>query len=215
MLKTRFSFMPVWLRNVALSVVAISALSACNGSELRQSMGMERNNPDEFQVVSRPALSVPPVYHLRPPSEDAITTSAADERAQALVFEGKELPFYQRRDGADMQSETAVTAVAENPLSTQAESVLLQNAGAAQANPEIRSILKNEATAYAPTAKKDRSFMDKMKRGWFVADEGDPVVDASKEQQRINENKASDKPLTEGETPVVDPKDKSFLDTLF
>lgn len=202
------------IRCVVILAISAALLGACTGSELRQSMGMKRNNPDEFQVVSRPPLSVPPVYHLRPPSEEALNVTPADERAGSLVFEGKELPRYQRPEDREYMAETAVTSVETNPLGSQADSVLLQKAGAGEANPQIRNILKKEAIVYTPAPIKERSFMDKMKRGIFVKDEGDPVVDASKEQERIRANKAADKPLTEGETPVIDTKDKGILDSI-
>lgn len=202
------------LRCVLLMATGAVLLGACTGSEVRQSMGMKRNNPDEFQVVSRPPLSVPPVYHLRPPSEETIGMTPADERAGALVFEGKELPRYQRPEEREYMAETAVTNVETSALGTQADSVLLQKAGAEQANPQIRSILKEEAVVYSPAPTKERSFMDKVKHGIFLKDEGDPVVDAAKEQERIRTNTAADKPLTEGETPVIDPKDKGVLDSI-
>ena len=203
------------LRYVALLAASAALLGACTGSELRQSMGMKRNNPDEFQVVSRPPLSVPPVYHLRPPSKEAINLTPADQRAGALLFEGKELPHYQRPDDREYMADTAVASVEASSLGTQADSVLLQKAGASEANPQIRRILKEEAVTYTPPPIKDRSFMDKMKRGIFLKDEGESVVDASKEQARIRANQAANKPLTEGETPVVDNSDKGILDSIF
>lgn len=206
---------PRFLARFGLFCVAAASLCACTGNELRQSMGMKRNNPDEFQVVSRPPLSVPPVYHLRPPSEEPIGHTPADVRAEALVLEGRELPRYQRPEDREYMAETAVAPVEANALGTQAESVLLQNAGAAQANPHIRTVLREEAPQLLPTKQEERSFMDKLKRGWFVKDDGDPVVDAGPEQARIREAKAADRPLNEGETPVIDPKDKGVFDSLF
>jgi hypothetical protein len=203
------------MRYMMLMAAAAMLLSACTGSEVRQSMGMKRNNPDEFQVVSRPPLSVPPVYHLRPPSEEAVGMTPADERAGALVFENKELPRFQRPEDREYMADTAVTSVETSALGSQADSVLLNNAGASQADPRIRTLLKGESETIRRPPLKERSFLDKMKRGIFLKDEGDPVVDAAKEQERIRANKAENKPLTEGETPVIDPKDKGIIDTMF
>lgn len=203
------------LRTSFLLVAAALSLSACSGSDMRQSMGLKRNNPDEFQVVSRPPLSVPPVYHLRPPSDEQVGINPADARAKSLLIDGEEMPLYKRPEDRDPIAKTAVANVQSNALGTQADAVLLRNAGASQANPDIRDIIEDESAQYAPTAPRKRSLMDKMQKGWFVPDNGDPVVDASKEQARIRANKAADKPLTEGETPVSDPKDKGFLDSIF
>ena len=44
-------------------------LSGCSGA--RQTFGLDRKPPDEFSVVTRAPLAVPPEYQLRPPQPGA------------------------------------------------------------------------------------------------------------------------------------------------
>lgn len=196
-------------------MAATVVLSACTGKELRTSLGLKRNDPDEFQVVSRPPLSVPPVYHLRPPAEDEKRNIVpANERAKSLVFDNKELPVYQRPDDAAYhQAETAVDEVESSGLGTTGESMFLRNAGAGKAESDIRKLLRAENAPIIREEKREKGILEsvtsKLRPG-----EGEPVVDAKKEQERIRTNQAEGKPINEGETPVIDPKDETVLDKL-
>lgn len=207
-------FSPNLKRFALLVALVLPALSACTGKEVRSTFGMKRNNPDAFQVVSRPPLSVPPVYHLRPPSEEmALNLTPAHERAEALVFQGREVPVYKRPEDSAYQSETAVTSVETSELGSSGDSLFLQNAGAEKAQADIRSILNKENAPLIIEEKQEKGLLEsvtsKLRPG-----KGDPVVDAQKEQARLRTNKAEGKPLNEGETPVIDPKKESVLDRL-
>lgn len=204
----------IFMKTGALLFASLAALAGCTGKEVRQTVGLKRNQPDEFQVVSRPPLSVPPVYHLRPPAEESETLMPADKQAEALVLEGKEISRYQRPDDQSYLADTAVAPVESSALGTQGETTLLQNAKAAQADPEIRSVLRHENGVQNQGAPGKRSMMDKLKRGIFVPEDSDPVVDAQKERERIQSNRDEDKPLNEGDVPVIDPKDKGILDSI-
>ena len=75
--------------------------------------------------------------------------------------------------------------------------------GANAADPSIREVVNAETSLLS---KEDQRLADKMI--FWVDDkpyEG-TVVDAEKEQQRIRENQALGKPITEGETPQVKKK---------
>lgn len=203
------------MKTGVLLLATLAALTGCTGKEVRQTVGLKRNQPDEFQVISRPPLSVPPVYHLRPPAEESETLTPADKQAEALVLEGREIPRYKRPEDQEYLADTAVAPVESSALGSQGETTLLQNAKAAQADPEIRSVLRQDNRAQNQGAPAKRSMMDKLKRGIFTPEDGDPVVDAEKERERINVNRNEEKPLNEGEIPVIDPKDKGVLDSIF
>ena len=53
------------LARTAILATAIVTLAGCD--DFRSALGMDRHVPDETQVVSRPALTLPPDYNLRPP----------------------------------------------------------------------------------------------------------------------------------------------------
>lgn len=204
-----------FLRVMLAVALAVPLLAACTGQELRSSLGLKRNNPDEFRVVSRPPLSVPPVYHLRPPAEDeSLSLTPAHDRGRALVVENRELPMYQvPKDDPAYQVDTAVTDVETGTLGTTGESLFLRNAGAEAAKSDIRSVLNEENRPIVLEEKREKGFFEnitsKLRPG---SDE--PIVDARKEQERIRQNQTEGKPINEGETPVIDPKDESVLDRL-
>lgn len=207
-------FSPVITR-LGLAAALLAVLGGCTGKELRSSFGLKRNQPDEFQVVSRPPLSVPPVYHLRPPSDEAgRNLTPADKRAASLVFEGRELPVYTRPDDPAYQADTAVATVETSALGTAGESVLLQNAGASAARDDIRSVLNEENRPIIMEEKREKGFFEGLTSKLRPGND-EPVVNAAKEQERIRENQAAGKPVTEGETPVIDRKNESVLDRLF
>ncbi|MBK5955442.1 hypothetical protein CCR92_15760, partial [Rhodospirillum rubrum] len=50
---------------VAAALLAPLALSGC--SNAKKSLGLDRQPPDEFKVVTRAPLAMPPDFNLRPP----------------------------------------------------------------------------------------------------------------------------------------------------
>jgi hypothetical protein len=69
-------------------MLAAGALGGCG--EVRRSLGMEKRAPDEFAVVTRAPLSLPPDYSLRPPEPGAPRPQeqASTVAARAAVFGG-------------------------------------------------------------------------------------------------------------------------------
>lgn len=63
------------LKLVTLLSVAAVSLSAC--SDFRRAIGTEKSSPDEFAVVVRAPLSLPPDFTLRPQGPDDETAAAA------------------------------------------------------------------------------------------------------------------------------------------
>jgi hypothetical protein len=60
---------PQWLQTGAV-VLLTAVLGACSGS-VADTLGMGKRSPDEFAVVKRRPLIVPPDYDLRPPDPSA------------------------------------------------------------------------------------------------------------------------------------------------
>ena len=54
-----------FLRSLPLMILGCMALAAC--SSIREDLGLGRSPPDEFAVIDRPPLSMPPDFGLRPP----------------------------------------------------------------------------------------------------------------------------------------------------
>lgn len=114
------------LSSFVLLILSAGILVSC--SDVKKEIGLGRNSPDEFSVVTRAPLSMPPEYDLTPPktAEAADKTSPAAEEAKTLIFK-TEVP-------------TAAPAGESS-----AEAALLQQAGATVADDNIRLAIDREA----------------------------------------------------------------------
>ena len=182
----------ILLTGGALIVLALS-LSAC--TSVKKEMGIGRNSPDEFLVIKRAPLTVPPDYALRPPGIPSEAQPAADtaKTAKETVMGKSETP-----------------AVKGDP-----ENKLLDKMGAAAANPDIRKQI-DEDNGYI--ALKNRTVADKL-IFWDdeqLSSDNTPasVVDPKAEAARLKKNKEEGKPVTEGAVPVIEKK-KGTLDKIF
>lgn len=199
------------MRYPALILGSFLALAACESGDVRDTLGLDRAAPDEFKVVSRPPLSVPPEFDLRPPEPGAPPRAApsTEKSAKSLVLQDGSMTTTDL-DSYQPASETAVDPVVEGSLSSSAESVFLGRAGVDKADPEIRSKLHKDRKA-DPVVKEDVSPLEEL----MGVDPGDPVVDAKAETKRIKKNKKEGKPVTAGKVKTVDPHKGSVLDKIF
>ena len=190
--KPRSAAPPAAIAFFALAV----ALSGCE--ETKKSLGLGKKPPDEFQVVARAPLSVPPEFTLRPPEPGLPRPQEGtpEDQAQAALFGGS----------AGAMS----TAGKGRPLSP-GEAAVLANAGGGDANPNIRTIVDEESAFFAA---QDSRFVDRI-IFWQTREPQGPVIDAVKEAQRLDENTALGKPVTEGETPVIGEREKGWLEGIF
>lgn len=184
-------------------------LGACSGTDVKDTLGLGREAPDEFRVVARPPLAVPPVFKLRPPASAAeVPTNDARNSARKIVT-GEEGQSSAAVTDPSMAAETAVIGVSTSELSSTAESQLLSKAGTQQKKENIRELIQQEVAVQEP--EEEPGLLDKLqpKKG------EQPTVDAKKERERIEANKKENKPVNAGETPVLKPKDKGVLGKIF
>lgn len=187
-------------------------LTACDNGGMREQLGLTRDAPDEFTVVSRPPLSLPPDFTLRPPKPGEPPRGIpANEQAHSLLT-GK-APSTLPTDVNVLQSstvDTAVTPVIQSDPMTGSESSLLKRAGADKADDSIRD--KLQVDAVTPRENSDaKTLMDQING----KDKDEPVVDAKKEAERIRDDKDEGKPITEGDTPNEVETKKSLFDRIF
>jgi hypothetical protein len=167
-------------RNVLIAAsLSVLLLSGCGN--VKKNLGLERSAPDEFTVVHRAPLSMPPDYDLRPPTPGA-------PRPQDAVVE-----------------EQAKEAVLGNNSTASApsgsDSTFLKDAGADQVNDSIRQQVDRE-TAALPA--KQKTVSEKL-LGWTKSKPAEPaatVVDPDKEAARLHKDQVEGKAPTEGETPT-------------
>lgn len=180
---------------LALALVATLA-GAC--SSLRSIAGLDKSStPDEFQVVQRAPLSMPPDFGLRAPTPGATRPqdSTTTDRARQIVIE---------RDSSGQS--TVRTIEGRSP----GESALLKQAGAASADPNIRREVDTDTMTLADA---DKRWIDSL-LFWKAPRPSptDSVVDADKESARLRENAALNQPVTTGVTPTIKKKSTALFE---
>jgi hypothetical protein len=188
-----FRFLRAVPASLLVCLAASLALGGC--SNAKKALGLEKTAPDEFNIVSRAPLSLPPDYSLRPPEPGALRPQdqTPTQQARQTVFRaGDQQPALPRARG--MQSE--------------GELALLKQAGAGDTNSSIRQTVNQETVA---AVEQDRSFIDSV-LFWRKPEPAGNVIDPQKESQRLRENAALGKAPTEGETPVIQRKKRALLE---
>jgi hypothetical protein len=173
-------------------ILIAPALSGCG--EVRNALGYDKKPPDEFAVVARAPLSVPPNFQLRPPEPGS-------QRPQEPI----------KRHGARnlivKNAGTANTTGAETP----GDGTIRRLLRTEQADPGIRQLVNRETASFVYA---DEHLIDKI-LFWKPKAARGIVVDATNEKKRLQENAALGKQINEGETPTIKRKRGGILDGLF
>ena len=156
-------------------------LSGCDSA--RKAFGNKKLAPDEFLVYSRPPLSQPPDYGLRPPAQ----------RSQVE----KTSPVNQAKLAILKQVKAKNRVSAKKGLSSIGTESFLKSAGADKINPKIRKIINQETSIFS---EEDQRFVDRLI--FWVDDkpfEGS-IIDPNAEKRRIREAQALGKDINKGKT---------------
>jgi len=154
---------------LATALIAAAGLAGCQST--RQALGMTKVTPDEFRVVTKAPLVVPPDFSLRPPAP-------GEPRPQELQPESA--------------ARNALLGQREGEARSAGEQMLVAKAGADKADPLIRYVVDDE---FGDVAHKDKSFADKVMfwrsdkapAGVTVADNAPAPVDAASEAQKFKD----------------------------
>jgi hypothetical protein len=190
---------------LALALLA-PAFAGC--SSTKEMLGLTKRSPDEFQVVSRAPLSMPPDYSLRPPTPGAPRPQEGTTREQAqTIVTGQRNTTTMQPDqipsiGEGIAPETAISA---------GEAALLQSASMTGVDPNIRKLVDEETSADEDAS---QSFLDDL-IFWRKPEAYGKVVDPIAEQKRLQENQALGQPNDTGETPIIERKKKGLLEGIF
>jgi hypothetical protein len=174
---------------VLLTLVAATSLGGCDS--IYRALGREKVVPDEFAVVSRAPLAIPPDYSLRPPR-----FGAQRPQEEAPVDQARQTVF---RVGQDAKSD--LPPAADNRSAGEGE--LLKEAGAAGAPKDIRQLVETDATS---TGDMSDGFIDKL-AFWRKDDPKlgptDSVIDPVAEAQRLQDQKDSGTASAAPATPAL------------
>lgn len=157
------------MRNLVRGCLLIGAgLSLMSCNTIRDAAGLNKTPPDEFAVVTKAPLIIPPDYNLHPPKPGAppLNQVAPTTAAQEALYGG----------------DTTAVANAITGDYSQAEKLLLANSGAAAADPSIRRTIAADNTKAEDT---NPSLTDRLLFGEGTDTSADKPVDAAAEQARL------------------------------
>lgn len=178
-----------------LLLAATLALGAC--SDTRKAIGWEKATPDEFRVVTRAPLTLPPDFGLRPPAPGAARPqeNSPQDSARAAIFG------------------TERAAATPNSAASAGERQLLGRAGADRADASIRDTIDRESNSLAEA---DRSFVDRL-IFWQPPQPSaqDASVDATREAQRLRETQATGRSANDGEVATIRQRRRGWLEGIF
>ncbi len=174
------------------------AAAGCSGA--KESLGLVQDPPDEFRVVSRSPLAIPPDFTLRPPRPGVARPQegSATQQARTAVFRATD----NRKPSLD-----AVSGEGR----TMGERAILLAAGAAETVPDIRKIIDREARQFDD----DEGYFYDVLVFWRDDEPPGEIVDAAAEAKRLRENAALGRSVTAGQTPTIERKKKALFEGLF
>lgn len=172
-------------RSLLLILLAATAVPLAGCSTVKDELGLTRRTPDEFAVVTRAPLEIPP------------SLSGPLPRPQPGAQRPQEIS-----PGMSAQAAILSQPVPTADSQSGAEAALLQRAGATGTDPNIRAVVNKES---AEGAEDNRPVVKKILNLGNKKDDGPAsIVDAPAEIQRIQSNKKAGQPLTYGDTPTLD-----------
>jgi hypothetical protein len=177
---------------LALAVVAVG-LSGCSGNQLERTLGLVHDAPDEFTVTTRAPLAMPPTFALPPPTPGVGRPQEVSERTQAELALVPQMALGAPAEGSGSPGQQALVQAAGPPAGT-----------------AIRTEVDQEAKADRPS----QGIGDRL-MFWRAPPQPGIVVDPDKEAKRLRENSALGQSQETGDTPIVQPKKRGWLEGLF
>lgn len=153
------------LRSTCLfSAFAAVALISTGCTSTSRALGLEKSAPNEFNILTKAPLIIPPEYNLRPP---AVGASSAENN-------------YTQRTARE-----ALLGDVDDAAPSQGEIALMAKAGVNRANPEIRLELDGANSV----ERKSAGFTNRVlfwQNGQVLDAQGNPVsLDADNEARRL------------------------------
>jgi len=189
------------MRRLALIALVGAAVAVTGCENLREQFSMSKQAPDEFRVVSRAPLTLPPNFALRPPDPGAPRPQEGTPRDQArrTVFR------------MDDRAEPSVEEVMPNDGRSVGERSLLVSAGVTDAQPNIRQLVNAETRSI----NEDNDSLVNSLVFWREDELPGVVVDPSEENRRLREAQALGEPLTGAGAPTIERREKGLLEGIF
>lgn len=165
------------MKKLILGLSLICALSACSIN--KQSLGLGKNSPDEFVVMKRKPLSMPPDYNLTPPKPGTKSNQQSNTSAEAerILFGSNEV---------------------ESKDFSKSDKSFLDDINATDTQANIRDIV-NEELENDPANNK---YLINELMSWRKEDNS-AVINNTKEAKRLKNNQTQGLSINEGYVPVL------------
>ena len=166
-----------------VAVLAAGAVALLGCQSFREASGLTKDSPDEFAVVTKAPLVMPPDFNLRPPRDGAPPTNQVNptDVAQAALFDAND-PNAPKPAASD---------------TSESEKQLLAAANATSPDPSIRQQVASDGRSMEASSD---AFTNKVLFWQDKAPEG-TNVDAEAEAKRLDAQKNGGQPV-----PVVKKK---------
>jgi hypothetical protein len=150
---------------------------------VQDALGMGKRSPDEFAVVSRAPLILPPDFDLRPPGRGDAPRPAGTtaDRARATLTGG----VAEAAPGEPPVTESATSAA--QPTESAGEAALLRQTGTAGSDPGIRTRLADEGAGSAEVEPAMFERLMSHPAGGASSDEGTTPTVVQREQREIDQ----------------------------
>jgi len=188
-------------------------VSACD--TLKEQAGLTKKAPDEFTIITKAPLVMPPDFSLRPPRPGAKGPRDVQPRdqARAAVFQTDEAGRA-TAEQARQAGQNTLAGAAGSPSTAKAagaELRILQKAGADGVDSSIRNIINRETSVLA---EKDSNFTDRLIL-WQDKEPFGSTVDAGREAKRLREAAAAGKAPNKSKTPIINRRKRGWLEGIF
>lgn len=186
-------------KSVFRGILVLGFLLGLFGCEnARKELGLEKTPPDEFAIVKREPLEIPPSFSLPTPRPGAPRPQeqSPEQKAKASIFGEENQSIRQNNKSTDPDF------AAQKPQASTGENILLQQTGALESNKSIRDLIDAETRLYEEEQKPAINRLLSLTGKKYEAPA--KVVDAPAEMQRIKENIEEGRSITDGETPTRD-----------
>jgi len=176
-----------------LSVVVAGALMITGCGDIRESLGLIHNPPDEFRVVSHEPLEIPETLDSLPEP-----SSGASRPQEMLPQEA---------------AEELLGGAIESAGATVAERHLMEAAGTSAAEPGIRALVNAEHRALLD----DITWLDHLNVFRPPGDRTAVLIDPEKERRRIQAVAALGLPINSGNftESILEEQEKALLEGIF
>ncbi|WP_395644783.1 DUF3035 domain-containing protein [Terricaulis sp.] len=151
---------------IVLVAIMAAAAATTGCSSLSRAVGAQKVSPDEFRVVTRAPLTLPPDYSLRPPrpGEPRPQELEPDAEARAALF------------GSDVAQQAS-----------QGERSLVTAAGAQSVDPDIRDTIDFESQG---VVRRNEGFVDRLLSFRGADADAAAPLDAAAEERRLAEQES-------------------------